>query len=129
MRGPADPQRIVWGIITAHWGRDCVIAAANGSSAPAEERHHARIHDKKWVRARYPLFVDSVFNILPVSHRWHMRYGGFGKWPERKVAWYEARMRKNPQLAAWANGKSLDWARRVIAKSALSAMDGARSGP
>ena len=118
-----DAWRKVWAILIAHQGGGCAIAQAHGDWAAPTERHHARIHDKRWVRARYPLFVDSVFNLMLVDHGQHMQHGGFGKWPEKKVEWYERRMRANPALAAWANGQSLDWARRRIARSALSAMD------
>lgn len=56
------------------------------------QRHHARIHDTKWARVKYPLFVDSAFNILLMRASCHMERPSFGKWPERRVQWYEYRM-------------------------------------
>ncbi len=118
-----DVWRKTWAILTAHQGAGCAIAQAKGKWAIPTERHHARIHNSKWARARFPLFIDSVFNLLLVEHGWHMSNDSFGKWSERKVAWYEQRMRKNPAMAAWANGRDLDWAQRAIARSALAGMD------
>lgn len=62
------------------------------------EIHHARCHNTKVNRRRYPLFVDSLFNLVAVNHDWHMMYPSWGKWSERQVAWFERRLAASPDL-------------------------------
>ncbi len=57
-------------------GGCCAIAAANGEFATPTELHHARCHDTKWSRMKWPLFIDSIVNLMAVSHEWHMKRGG-----------------------------------------------------
>ena len=64
----------------------CKIAESKGIIIKATELHHARIHDTKWGRSKYPLFMDSLFNLVPVSHDMHMVHGSWGKWSEARCA-------------------------------------------
>lgn len=50
------------------------------------EIHHARIHNTKWAKLKYPNFLNSVFNLKPVSHKYHMENPSYGKWPEWRIA-------------------------------------------
>lgn len=65
--------------------------------------HHARVHDSRWARRRFPLFIDSIFNCVLVDPGAHQEHGGWGHWPIRKVEWYERRLAANPRMARWAN--------------------------
>jgi hypothetical protein len=70
----------------------CPIARAHGAMAVPHEIHHARAHNTKANRKRFPHFINSLFNLMAVNHDWHMMYPSFGRWPERKVQWYEDRL-------------------------------------
>ena len=98
-------------------GGCCAIAAANGEFATPTELHHARCHDPKWSRMKWPLFIDSIVTLMAVSHEWHMKRGGFGHWPERQIEWFEARMRNNPVLAARWNCGDLQRQLRTVSSS------------
>ena len=100
--------------LVARQGGCCAIAAAHGEIAAPTELHHARCHNTKWARAKWPLFIDSIVNLLAVSHEWHMKRGGFGHWPESQIEWFEARMRKNPVLAARWNCRDLQRQLRTV---------------
>ena len=100
--------------LVARQGGCCAIAAAHGEFAAPTELHHARCHDTKWARTKWPLFIDSLVNLLAVSHEWHMKRGGFGHWPESQIEWFAARMRKNPVLAARWNCGDLQRQLRTV---------------
>lgn len=83
-----DVVEAVW----RHQGGCCAIC---GNLLGSDfQRHHARIHDTKWVRLKYPLFIDSAFNIKLVHGDCHMMHPSHGRWPEAKVQWFEYRMLK-----------------------------------
>jgi hypothetical protein len=88
-----------FGSLLIHQGGACPIARSQGVYAVPSELHHARMHDKGWARKKYPLFIDSIANLMAVNHDFHMNRGSYGQWTETKVAWFEARMRNNPKLA------------------------------
>lgn len=81
----------------------CAIAASRGQWAPIEELHHARIHDLGWARRKYPLFIDSLFNLVGVNHDLHMVNGSWGKWSEARIHLIERGLRRHPEHARKVN--------------------------
>jgi hypothetical protein len=80
----------------------CPIAWSEGWFELPTELHH-RAHRTKWARRRFPLFIDSVWNLMAVAHDWHMRYPSFGK-----ISWLEAERReqfleRHPAIARAVN--------------------------
>ena len=88
-----------------YWGYHCHIAQdiAN-KDIPATEVHHARIHNSKWARKKYPLFIDSLFNLRPVSHSFHMENPSCGKWSEKRVESIERGLQRHKIHAIIVNG-------------------------
>jgi hypothetical protein len=64
--------------ISVLWGCMCPIAESHGDWASPESLHH-RLHNRKINRKRFPLFIDSVFNLVAVNDNFHMKYPGWGK--------------------------------------------------
>jgi len=81
----------------------CVIAKSHKKQMPVTELHHSHIHNKKWVRKLYPLFIDSIWNLLPVNNAYHLAYGNFGRWPEERVSRCENFLKRHKKLAEWVN--------------------------
>lgn len=97
-----EHRRKLMAAVAARQGGRCAICMAKGwDDAPITELHHARIHDTRPARKRYPLFVDSIFNVLGVSHGAHMAFPSFGKWPERRVALIERGLQRHPKHQKW----------------------------
>ena len=73
---------IAWDVAKQHVRPDCL--------------HHARKHNDKRCRARYPLFVHSPWNLFAVCNSpWHDRARSWGKWPgEARAEAYEGFLRK-----------------------------------
>lgn len=59
-------------------GFKCAIGSLQGSKSTGTELHH-RLHNTKPNRKRYPLFINSIFNLWWVSHYWHMKHPSAGK--------------------------------------------------
>jgi len=82
----------------------CPIAADKGDTeAIPTELHHCRVHDLKWARRKFPLFINSLFNLVAVNHRWHMQNPSWGKWPEWRVAQIERGLERHPAHAREVN--------------------------
>ena len=90
------------------WGYNCVIAQDMAHmKIPATEIHHARIHNTKWSRKKYPLFINSVFNLKPVCHSFHMMNPSWGKWSEKRVKTVEDGFKRHPNHARMFNGGNI----------------------
>lgn len=83
----------------------CKIAESKGLAIKATELHHARMHDTKWARKKYPFFMDSLFNLIPVSHGMHMTHGSWGKWAEGRCAVIEKGLSRHPNHRGFLCGK------------------------
>jgi hypothetical protein len=81
----------------------CAIGVAAGRYLPATELHHARVHASKWAKKKWPLFIDSLANLLGVDHGMHMERPGFGKWPESRVDAFERGLQRHPEHARRLN--------------------------
>lgn len=84
---------------------NCAIAAAAGSMAQITELHH-RLHNTKVNREKYPLFIDSVFNLVAVNYNYHALKPHFQKINYIKAAKIEAMLVQHPELAAMGNDPS-----------------------
>ena len=65
-----------------HQSGMCAIAHDNGRLAAINtdgSLHHAGVHNTKPNRARFPLLLNSTWNLVAVNHLWHMRYPSWGK--------------------------------------------------
>jgi len=65
--------------VSVVWGCMCPIAASHNKWASPESLHH-RLPNSKINRKRFPLFIDSVFNVVPVDDNFHMKYPGWGQY-------------------------------------------------
>ncbi len=81
----------------------CPIAKSHKTIIHPTELHHCHIHNIKWARKLYPLFIDSIWNLLPVNNAYHLAYGNFGRWPEERVSRCENFLRRHKRLADFLN--------------------------
>lgn len=81
---------------------NCAIAADHDSYEAPEHLHH-RLHNTKTNRKKYPLLVDSLWNLAAVSSHWHMRYSSWGKIGPYEAGKREAFLRRHPKIAAAIN--------------------------
>ena len=73
-----DNYRELFFYISVLWNCMCPIALEKGQWANTESLHH-RLHNTKINRKRFPLFIDSVFNLVPVNNKYHMENPNWGK--------------------------------------------------
>ena len=67
-----------------------------------QDLHHL-CHNTKWRREKYPLFLDSILNLRPVSHNYHLRFGSWGKITDYQAEKYEKFLERHPKIAEWVN--------------------------
>ena len=68
-------------ILARRQNNKCPIALMAGRAAMAEELHHTHLHNTKPNRKRYPMLIDSLWNLTAVSHRAHMERPSWAPWP------------------------------------------------
>ena len=103
--------------LAEHYKRKCPIAAAHGviitlpvlfegqERRPDYDLHHYRIHNLKINRKRWPLLIDSLINLLPVSHGYHMAHGSFGeRWGPYRCDQAENYLIKHNKINQFVNG-------------------------
>jgi hypothetical protein len=84
----------------------CPIAASMGRPAQAQELHH-KCHNTRINRKKYPLFIDSLLNLLAVNHSYHMIKPSWAKITDYQAGKYEAFLRRHPKIAMFVNGEGL----------------------
>jgi len=83
----------------------CPIAfEKNWSYYSPTELHHARAHNTKANRKRWPLFIDSMLNLTAVS-RMHTMFPSYGKISDIECWKYEKFLRRHPKIAKYVNGE------------------------
>ncbi len=87
---------------------NCPIAKKYDMIAYPTELHHSHIHNIKWARKKYPLYIDSIWNLLPVHNAWHLSHGSFGKWPERMVIRCEDFLQRHKKISEWVNNPEIN---------------------
>jgi hypothetical protein len=66
------------------------------------ELHH-RCHRVGWAVKRFPLFIDSVWNLMAVNHDAHMQWPSFGKISYEEAERREKFLQRHPQIARAVN--------------------------
>ena len=82
----------------------CAIALAYNEGYTPQELHH-RLHKTKLSTRAYPLFIDSVWNLVAVNHDMHMMHPAFGKISILEAAHREAFLERHPTIARAINFK------------------------
>lgn len=80
----------------------CAIAKSKGKYARITELHH-RAHNTKRNRKKWPLFIDSVWNLAPVNHDMHMMWPSALKIRDDEGDRKEAFLRAHPEVARAVN--------------------------
>jgi hypothetical protein len=73
---------------------------------PIDSLHHL-CHNTKVNRKRYPLFIDSLLNLMPVSSHYHLKNPSYGKIMDRQAEKYERFLERHPKICEFVNGDSL----------------------
>jgi hypothetical protein len=85
---------------------NCAIAVAYDGAAAPDSLHH-RLHNTKVNRKKYPLLIDSLWNLVAVNMAWHMQHPSFGgMWPREALS-REAFLGRHPMIAAALNMEAL----------------------
>ena len=77
----------------------CVIAKSQYKRAKITELHHTYIHNTCINRRRFPLLVNSIWNLSPVNHSYHMDNDGWGKIGIYEADWIEKYLADNSDVA------------------------------
>ena len=72
---------------------------------------HHRLHNTKVNRRCFPLFIDSMLNLVAVSHAWHLQRPHYGRISEYTARRMERTLQRWPRARAFVNGETgtLDW--------------------
>ena len=62
------------------WGGMCPIAASLKVYSVNPDQLHHRLHNERKNRIRFPLFINSVFNVVAVSEKYHTENRNWGKY-------------------------------------------------
>ncbi len=81
----------------------CLIAKAKDGWAEAPTSLHHRLSRSKWAKKKFPLFIDSVWNLMAVNHDWHMKWPGFGRISFIEANDREAFLERHPAIAQAVN--------------------------
>lgn len=105
-----DPDVYLWKklYLMRKYNYICPIAKSEGVVISLNyhntDLHHYRIHNTKGNRKKYPLFIDSILNLMPVSHYWHLKRGGFGeRWGPARAAQAELFLKRHKLISKWVN--------------------------
>ena len=101
-----------WRYLYARQHFKCAILAANapllcGPKYPPVELHHTHCHNTRNNRKQFPLFIDSVWNLVLVSEYGHARFRSWGRWSYERCARVEAFLRRHPMIAEWVNSPDI----------------------
>ena len=80
----------------------CSIAFSQDLVEEMEELHHAHIHNTKPNRKRFPLLIDSLWNLYGVCHNLHMSNPSWsppeGRWSLIECDKREAFLKRHPKI-------------------------------
>ena len=83
-------------------GGMCAIAYEYESIAMPTDLHH-RCHNTKWRRKKFPLFLDSMLNLVGVSNHYHLKHPSWGKISDRRAGQYEMFLQTHPGICEFVN--------------------------
>lgn len=93
-------------ILLQHQQGKCPIAKSKGASAFPEELHHSHLHNREMNRKRFPLLIDSLWNLVAVSHKYHMENGSWTptkRWSLAEADERERFLQRHPAIAGYLN--------------------------
>jgi hypothetical protein len=95
--------------VAVHQGNCCILAKARGQWAPIVQYHH-RLHDTLPNHMRFPLLINSMWNLVGVSVDPHMEQPSALGMSVREAESRERWLQRHPRAAAWLNGQPrLEW--------------------
>ncbi len=65
--------------------------------------HHAKVHNTKINRKRYPLLIDSLLNLIPVWNAGHINCGSWGKISEYNADKIERFLKRHVKATRFVN--------------------------
>jgi len=75
---------------------------------PVTELHHYRIHNTEVNRGLFPLFIDSVLNLVAVNNRNHLNNPSWGIVKGyNSIDGIERFLERHPKIAKLVNGDTL----------------------
>ena len=80
----------------------CPIATARGFLERANSLHH-RCHNTKTNKKKYPLFIDSLLNLLPVNNSYHLVNGSWGRISDLQAEKYQRFLEKHSKCCKFVN--------------------------
>lgn len=83
----------------------CPIALEKDAIAQVTDLHHYRVHNTKVNRKLYPLFIDSMLNLVAVNNAWHLKNPSWGREPYFEAEKYELFLSRHPKIDKFLNMK------------------------
>ncbi len=81
----------------------CAIADSLNEVAEITELHHTHIHNTKPNKKRYPLLINSLWNLYGVNHQFHMANPSWspssGRWSLMECDKRENFLQRHPVIA------------------------------
>lgn len=68
-----------WDYLVSKYGNRCPIGAEKDEAWQQVTDLYHRCHNTKWRREKFPLFLNSLLNLMPVSNRYHLKFPSYGK--------------------------------------------------
>ena len=84
-------------------GMECPISREKDIWAAAPTQLHHRCHKSKWTKKKFPLFMDSVWNLMAVNHDRHIDWPSFGKISFLEAEKRERFLERHPAIARAVN--------------------------
>jgi len=81
----------------------CAITGEPLQAHYKQDLHHAGVYNTKVNRKLYPLFIDSVWNLVLVDHEAHLDRPLYGRISYREADHREAFLRRHPMIAQAMN--------------------------
>ena len=90
-----------------HFGEFCPIAAEKGKLQKDKVTHvtelHHLLHNTKVNKRLYPLLIDSILNLRPVSNHFHLKWPSWGNITPFNAQKMEQFLFFHPQLSIFVN--------------------------
>ena len=97
--------------LVAKHGIWCPIAAERDQQERVNQLHHTMIHDTKNNRRRFPLLIDSLWNLTAVNKDYHMAKPSWsppsGRWSLSECDRRDQFLGRHPTICAYMNPKGL----------------------
>ena len=83
--------------------QDFLCAISNGLLYPSNTDLHHLMHNNKWRRNKFPLFLNSVLNLRAVDHDEHLKHPSSLKIHDLQAEKYERFLERHPMISEWVN--------------------------